>query len=238
MTVNITEVISRSEQGITRPFFCRGDDNWLYYVKHKHAGYEALISEWIAGHLALKLALPIPAFRQAIIPSELINMSARDDIKELGAGIGFASQLIANADELTYIYVNQIDLTLKAKILLFDWWTSNGDRTLTEHGGNPNILWLHREYRPHIIDHNLAFDPTAQADFWQQHIFADARPLWTPAFQKEMTALMTAALADLQKWWHHMPEEWTDNARGITIASVSALLWRFQTDHDTFWQTQ
>ena len=38
MTVNIVEIIRRSTQGITRPFLCRGDDNWLYYVKGHGAG--------------------------------------------------------------------------------------------------------------------------------------------------------------------------------------------------------
>ena len=103
MTVNIVEIISRSTQGITRPFLCRGDDNWLYYVKGHGAGRQALISEWIAGHLGKRLGLPIPDFKQAVIPAELIRLSAREEIADLGAGTGFASQLIQNTDELTYL---------------------------------------------------------------------------------------------------------------------------------------
>lgn len=87
--------------------------------------------------------LPIPDFKQAVMSDEFIRLSARDDIADLGAGVGFASQLIPNTDELTYLYIGQIDEALRAKILLFDWWTANGDRTLAEHGGNPNILWVH-----------------------------------------------------------------------------------------------
>ena len=63
MTVNIVETISRSIQGITRPFVCRGDDGWLYYVKGHGAGRQALIAEWIAGNLGKRLGLPIPDFK-------------------------------------------------------------------------------------------------------------------------------------------------------------------------------
>ena len=72
MTVNIVEIISRSTQGITRPFLCRGDDGCLYFVKANGAGRQALIAEWIAGHLGRRLGLPIPEFKQAVIPDDLV----------------------------------------------------------------------------------------------------------------------------------------------------------------------
>lgn len=236
MTVNIVEIISRSTQGITRPFLCRGDDNWLYYVKGNGAGRQALIAEWIAGHLGKRLGLPIPDFKQAVISPELVRFSAREDIADLGAGTGFASQQILNTDELTYLFIEQMDEALRAKILLFDWWTANGDRTLTEHGGNPNILWVHHDHRPYVIDHNLAFDETALADFWAQHIFVESRAAWTPTFRQSMEPLMRAALQDLEDWWAEMPPEWTDPPTGITVESVRKMLWRFETESARFWE--
>ena len=80
MTTRITEVTARSTQGITRPFICRGDDGWLYFVKGNGAGRSSLICEWIAGHLGMRLGLPIPDFKQAVMPKELVTLSARDDI--------------------------------------------------------------------------------------------------------------------------------------------------------------
>src|SRR5262245_25457640 len=100
MTVQVTEIISRSVQGITRPFLCRADDGRLYYVKGNGAGRRALIAEWIGRHLGQRLGLPIPAFRQAIIPADLLQYSTREDISELGAGVGFGSQFVENMDEL------------------------------------------------------------------------------------------------------------------------------------------
>ena len=236
MTVNIVEIISRSTQGITRPFVCRGDDGWLYYVKGHGAGRQALIAEWIAGNLGKRLGLPIPDFKQAVMPDNLARLSAREDIADLGDGIGFASQLIPNADELTYLYIGQIDAALRAKILLFDWWTANGDRTLTEHGGNPNILWVHHDHKPYVIDHNLAFDKTTLPDFWSQHIFLDSRAAWTSGFRQSMESLMRAALQELEIWWAQMPHGWTDTPTGVTFESIRKLLWRFDAESAKFWE--
>lgn len=237
MSVNIVEIIGRSKQGITLPFVCRGDDGLLYYVKGKGAGFRALVAEWMAGQLGKRLGLPIPDFMQATIPKDLIALSARDDIADLGAGIGFASQMVANADELTYLFIGQIDDQLRAKILLFDWWTANGDRTLTEHGGNPNILWVHRDHKPFVIDHNLAFDEAALADFWAHHIFASSRAAWSDAFRNSTTQLMQALMNELDAWWHAMPPEWTEVNTGLTLESAKKLLWQFQTDPARFWGT-
>ena len=59
---------------MTRPFLCRGDDGWLYYVKGNAAGHSSLICEWIAGQLGRRLGLPIPDFRLAIIPKDLVTL--------------------------------------------------------------------------------------------------------------------------------------------------------------------
>jgi hypothetical protein len=186
--------------------------------------------------LGKRLGLPIPDFKQAVISDEFIRLSARDDIADLGAGVGFASQLIPNTDELTYLYISQIGEALRAKILLFDWWTANGDRTLSEHGGNPNILWVHHDHKPYVIDHNLAFDETGLPDFWSQHISLESRAAWTPAFRQAMQSLMRAALPELDKWWAEMPPGWTDTPTGVTLESVKKMLWRFDAESVKFWE--
>jgi hypothetical protein len=133
------------------------------------------------------------------------------------------------------LFIEQIDPTLRARILLFDWWVVNGDRTLSEHGGNPNILWVHHEHRPFVIDHNLAFDRTSLEDFWIYHIFASARGTWTAAFRNQWEPVMKSALAEVDGWWSEMPAEWTDVPGGPTLQQVKTLLSRFETDPDTFW---
>jgi len=49
-TVEIVEVIRRSEHGMTEPFICRGDDDNFYFVKGIGAGRDSQIKEWISGN--------------------------------------------------------------------------------------------------------------------------------------------------------------------------------------------
>lgn len=236
MTVRIVEVIGRSIQGITRPFICRGDDGQQYFVKGNGAGRRALIAEWMAGHVGVRLGLPIPTFKQTLVPSELVELSAREDIRELGAGTGFGSQLVENADELAYLFVGQVEPDLRAKLLLYDWWICNSDRCLTEDGGNVNLLWTHHDHRLHVIDQNLAFDEGNMGGFWDEHVFRESRREWTANFREEISRSMTAVLGELSQWWRQMPEAWTEIETGLTLAGLQRLLSRFQDDPATFWR--
>src|SRR5215204_5116141 len=226
MTVRIVEIIRRSEQGVTRPFLCRGENGDRYYVKGSDAGRRALIKEWVAGQIGLHVGLPIPEFRQVTIAHELIEYSARDDIHDLGAGIGFGSRVVENTDELAYLYIEQIDPRLRAKILLYDWWIWNGDRTLSAEGGNPNLLWVHRDQKLYVIDHNLAFSQDEY--FWDRHIFRESRALWTDDFIVEMIPLMSGALRELRQWWGELPEQWLEVDTGLTLEEVRRMLSRFE----------
>lgn len=201
MTVRIVEVIGRSVQGITRPFICRGDDGRQYFVKGNGAGRRALIAEWMAGQVGVRLGLPIPSFKQTLIPSELVEFSARKDIHDLGSGTGFGSQLVENVDELAYLFIEQVEPDLRAKVLLYDWWICNSDRCLTEDGGNVNLLWAHRDRRLYVIDHNLAFDEGSMGGFWEGHVFRESRREWTAKYREEISNVMTAAVGDLPQWW-------------------------------------
>src|SRR6185312_15165867 len=237
MKVNIVEIISRSTQGITRPFLCRGDDSRLYYVKGNYAGRKALCAEWVAGQLGKRLGLPIPPIAQVQVPQEIVRYSARNDIADLGAGIGFGSEKIDNADELRYPFVEQIVKQLRAKILLFDWWVCNPDRTLSPDGGNPNLLWLARDRKAIVIDHNLAFEEEEMGGFWDEHIFRSDGSAWNESFRVEMEQVFRAAIADLPSLWQELPEEWTEAATGFTFESVRILLSRFEDKPSIFWRT-
>lgn len=236
--IKIVEIIDRSEQGITKPFLCRGDNGFQYFVKGHGAGKRALINEWIAGNIGRHLELPIPDFEMVEVPADLIRFSARDDARDLGGGIGFASRRVENADELSFLFIEQIPIELRAKILLFDWWICNGDRTLTPDGGNPNLLWLHRDNKLFVIDQNVAFDEEEMTIFWGGHIFDSAFAHWNQQFRHEMTNVMHAALIELPKWWQEMPPAWTEVQGGLDFERLKTLLWRFEENADIFWRTQ
>jgi hypothetical protein len=157
---------------------------------------------------------------------------------DLGAGVGFGSEAVSNVDELQYLFIEQVDPLLRAKILLFDWWVCNGDRTLTEYGGNVNLLWSHRDLKLHVIDHNLAFDDHRSDDIWIYHVFRDSIKEWTPSFQNDMNKVMKAAMNDAAGWWKAMPGEWTEVESGITLARLEKMLSRFEKSSRTFWRAQ
>lgn len=47
MPLPIVEILERSEQGRTRSFLCRCDDDQLYFVKGRDAGHRSLLCEWL-----------------------------------------------------------------------------------------------------------------------------------------------------------------------------------------------
>ena len=87
--IQIVEILKRSEQGMTRPFICRCEDDRLYYVKGRGAGPRSLLCEWLAGHLANALDLPVPEFVIAQASKELVDLFP--DGGDLGALPAFAS---------------------------------------------------------------------------------------------------------------------------------------------------
>lgn len=167
--IQIVEIVGRSEQGVTRPFICRGDDGNTYFVKGIGAGRQSQVYEWIAGGLALELSLPIAPFDIVAVPEELVAVSP--NYRELGAGPAFGS-LKQTIMELNYAMVDEVPVELQQAVLAFDWWIRNNDRMLTESGGNPNLFWEPEEGRLVIIDHNQAFDPRFSVeDFLDYHVF-------------------------------------------------------------------
>lgn len=243
MTVGIIEIIRRSDQGTTRPFLCRAENGHLYYVKGRYAGRKALCAEWIAGRLGRLLGLPIPEIAIAEVPDALVGFSAIEDIADLGTGPAFASLAVAGAQELTYGDIPRVPENLRLQVLVFDWWVHNEDRTLTEYGGNPNLIWSVQQGGLQVFDQNLAFDDSFDSTgFWQHHLFNRGHTSWPDGFCDEMTRKMTAAAAMLPGIWQELPMAWLhqDADPGLPAClnfdEISRLLTRFQADPEAFWR--
>ena len=221
--IQITEVLTRSEQGATRPFLCRGENGRLYYVKGCYAGLRSLCCEWVAGRLARDFGLATPDQAMVEISGKLIRGSDRSDIRDLGEGLAFGSARVEGARELAWEEVPEVDAEVRARILLLDWWVRNEDRTLSSRGGNPNLLVTSarvppdnalealRNWFPKIwtFDFNLAFDPHFQESrFWENHVFAADRTLWTADFRDRMGAQMALLCAKLPYIMAELPAEW------------------------------
>ena len=239
MRINLTEVISRSEQGATHPFICRCDDGYEYYVKGNHAGRKALICEWMAGNIGRDLGLRIPEFKIIEISPDIITYGVREDIRDLSGMPAFGSRAIEFAQELTFTDIAALNSVIKAQILLFDWWVANGDRILSPDGGNPN-LFISFTKTPEIsselwvIDHNLAFEEKTLDDFWEHHVFSNEQRLWDKHFIGEMTPKMNEAQKALQSYWNQVPDEWLEES-GITFENIKSILQRVENIRE-FWR--
>ena len=242
MPIEIEEVLRRSEQGATKPYICRGADGKLYYVKGRDAGYESLVKEWIAGRLARHLGLPIAPFVFAFVPEELYELGRHINqgglnLSGLGSGILFGSEHIPESNELAFLNIAAISNNLKRDIAAFDWWIMNGDRTLTESGGNPNILWSESNKSAVIIDHNLAFDPevTLHSQLLS-HVFSGslAEICDDPTLQAGYRSRFAQALSELTNILGDIPPRWhyVDDYETVEIvlstATVKAVLQRHE----------
>ncbi|RWE68081.1 HipA family kinase [Mesorhizobium sp.] len=172
MAVEIIEIVRRSTKGMTEPFICRGADDAIYFVKGHGAGRLSLVKEWICGNLAKILDLPIAPFEIAEISEELMDASSDMRLSELGTGPAFGSRQREFADDILFSQMDQVPLRSRRDILIFDRWIRNYDRTLSDQGGNPNLLWAIDEGAVVMIDHNSAFDqPVDGQTFAASHIF-------------------------------------------------------------------
>jgi len=212
--LEIVEIIKPADQGRTTPFLCLGADGNAYYAKGYAAGISGLMKEWLGSHLACAFGLPAPLFQIAYIDPELVTAFGGKAVSELKGGYVFASQQIPAATELRYETVKHIDPGLKLNLLIFDLWLENEDRTLTEKGGNPNLLWRSDQSELYVIDHNLIFDDAFnKADFWATHVFKNMLcHKQDDVIEKlELESRMQKALACWQSAWDNMPESWVES---------------------------
>ncbi len=239
--LTVVEILERSEQGRTRPFLCRCDDDQLYFVKGRGAGQRSLLCEWLAGHLARAFGLPVPEFVVAQAPRGLLDLHPEG--RDLGPGPAFASQRADFAQDLTVAQRASVATTLQRDVLVFDWWVHNGDRTLTTLSGNPNLLWAAGDRGLVVIDHNLAFDQDFDAaQFAVTHVFSEQIPF---VFQdlvepQSYAARLRQALAVWPDACNNAPEAWwfVDEEQTVPTdfdpAAILAMLNRCTTQE--FWR--
>ncbi len=209
--MEIVEILGRSQQGITKPFICRAEDGLVYFVKGPGGGARSLICEWIAGQLGRMLGLPIAPFVIVEIPQELLTFAMRNDLSELGTGKAFGSRKMAVV-ELSASHVDYVPEETRRDVLAFDWWVRNGDRTLGEAGGNPNLFWDVESDGLVVLDHNQAFDREFSAEaFAATHAFRDQfgtisgdwilQQEYRSRFENVMTAWQSICDTVPPDWW-------------------------------------
>lgn len=175
------------------------------------AGRRSLVCEWIAGKLGRFLGLPIAPFDIVMVPQALIEAPQSGlALGDLGAGPAFGSNY-RETMELTASTAAQIEKPLQCDVLAFDWWIRNGDRMLSDQGGNPNLCWDSARAELIVIDHNLAFDPDFDEQaFCDYHIFRGARDsvLADMLQRAHYTERFKNALSNWADMIADIPEQW------------------------------
>ena len=216
--IEIVEILGRSQQGATKPFLCRGSDGNDYYVKGEFAGAKSHICEWMAGHLAVAFGLSVPVFGIATCPQELIDVHPEG--RDLGPRPAFASRLVPSLSELTFSAVQRVPEQVQRDVFLLDLWLNNGDRSLSDLGGNPNLFWNQSTNKLVVFDFNQAFaDDFDMLEFKELHAFRrvipslqndlHTRDSYTRKFEKALTFWDSA--------WASMPMEWMFFDEHLTI---------------------
>ena len=165
--------------------------------------------------------------------------------------MAFASLLIVEGQELTWAAAQQWPEETMATLLLIDLWLQNEDRTLTELGGNPNLLFALRPVAPGrerrevlwAYDFNLAFDPDFdRGRFFESHVFGRMLKRWPDGFRERMQPRLNTAFGEVRRIFDELPREWLhlDGDESLPVQLdvervVSALELPFS-DPDAFWK--
>jgi len=153
-TVAATRYVTPLREGGSLPAIVEGDDAGLYVVKFRGAGQgsSALVAELVAGEIARALGLPVPEIVLVTLDADLARTEPDPEIQDLiraSAGLNLALDYLPGAAMFDAL-ADPIDAALASKIVWFDAFVSNVDRTPR----NPNLLVWHR--RPWLIDHGAA----------------------------------------------------------------------------------
>jgi len=241
MPIQIVEVMRRSEQGVTLPFICRGEDDCTYFVKGKGAGRHSLIAEYICGRLAQSFGLPVADFEVVEIPEVLIRASLLPDIADLGAGMAFGSRSLQHVQELRHHQIKSVPAQTCKDVLVFDWWVRNQDRTLSARGGNPNLLWDQTKKQVVVIDHNVAFEASFDPRmFAENHVFASFIPKVFDdlAERANYETRLQQAFAEYDIACDNLPPEWWWVDDGVPALFDKAAVRTFlaSVDQENFWK--
>lgn len=234
--VNIERIVRKMKQGQTGPYLCVGDDGYQYIVKGPNTTYRGLIHEWVCGELGKAIGLPIPDFEIVYVDGSLLEFGHY----ELSEGEWFGSKYEDNIQDVPYQKLSELDTEGLKLLFLFDYWVKNGDRNLTENGGNPN-LFIRSDLRSFIVlDHNLAFDPDHDDSFdalKKLHVgsnawFTTQRSLID---QQSYEALLQTCFDKLDSILEAIPEDWLENCADDSIVEeIRVTLGRFK--EPDFWE--
>lgn len=233
--LSVQEIVERIQSGMTEPYLCRLDDERLYALKGRQALPRGLIAESVCATLGRELGLPIPEFGLVQIEQHFLETAQDEQFSySIGPGTAFASLWRDTTIPINRSWFDKIDNEVLARIYVFDHWVRNGDRTLTELGGNPNLLVDLSVNELVMIDHNLAFSAGYELVDLKSHA---CRKAWLDeqtnlVFNQQCQSAMAQAMADVPSLISELPEAWL-NAEPDIENEIVTILARVETTQ--FW---
>jgi hypothetical protein len=225
-SVTVTRYVTPLREGGSMPAIVEADDDGIYVLKFRGAGQgpRALIAELVSGALAEALGLPLPERVFAELDPVLARTEGDPEIQELiraSAGTNLALDYLPGAANFDPIADTDttVDPSLASRIVWFDAFVSNVDRTLR----NTNLLVWHR--RLWMIDHGATLyfhhgwdgSPARAADPFHRiadHVllpYATELPLADAALAPLLDArLFTEILARVPDAWLAAPSRMGD----------------------------
>jgi len=210
---HVIEIIRPMKEGSTEPYLCKCDDGILYVLKSKPSMTpKNLLAEYVSGCLASKSGLYVPEFKIVYVPEELIEYTPVLQSK-IQAGHAFASRYIEGALAITFAQSRNCNIVPEAHqklIYAFDKLILNGDRTLTVHGGNPNILFDIANHSYYLIDHNLSFDQNILPEDQFIHVYGPRNREWQYDLvdTEELSLKLSDSINNLPDILSNVPEDW------------------------------
>src|SRR5918996_604007 len=218
-TVNVMRYVTPLREGGSLPAIAEADDDFMYVVKFRGAGQgvKALIAEFIAGEIARVLRLKVPEIVFANLDEAFGRTEPDEEIQDLlkaSGGLNLALHYLSGAIMFDPV-ITTVDATLASKIVWFDSFVTNVDRTVR----NTNMLMWHKELW--LIDHGASlyfhhswenFEGQAQRPFIQvkDHVLlSQASQLDTvdTAFRMILTTERIRSIVSL------VPDDWlTDDS--------------------------
>jgi hypothetical protein len=141
-------------EGGSLPAIIEADDDGMYVLKFHGAGQgpKALVAELVVGELARALGLLVPEIVFVNLDADLARTEPDPEIQDLiraSDGLNLALDYLPGSVTFDPV-AEKIDAELAAKIVWFDAYVTNVDRTAR----NTNMLMWHR--RLWLIDHGAA----------------------------------------------------------------------------------
>lgn len=222
--VNVTRYVMPLREGGSLPALAEADDGFNYVLKFKGAGQreKALIAELLGGELARRLGFKVPELVFANLDEAFGRSEGDEEIQDLlksSQGLNLALHFLSKA--MTFDPgASQVDEYLASRIVWFDAWITNVDRTFR----NTNLLIWNKELW--LIDHGAAFLFHHSWDNWQKHALSPfavikdhvllPKATQLEKVNEEMRALITPSL--ITEVVNILPDEWILASRDTETA--------------------